>query len=196
MLDIDLEFKYAAQQIASSECGLSRRTDIVDLYTQFNKFSATQIIGEWRRNRLSVAHWVWYRLREGRRKPFKLGPYRQKLKMVIYCPQGSGTLRQQLLMMHWLCQSMPKHARECQSMPEYARLCQSITEYYRVKRRETEWNCTIHCMIINQCIINNCWRSVPLPCGQYMGIFFLWYDVEDILILRIETPGNTQGYLK
>ena len=23
----------------------------------------------------------------------------------------------------------------------------------------------------NQCIINNCWRSVPLPCGQYMAIF-------------------------
>ena len=21
------------------------------------------------------------------------------------------------------------------------------------------------------CIINNCWRSVPLPCGQYMAIF-------------------------
>ena len=23
----------------------------------------------------------------------------------------------------------------------------------------------------NQCIINNCWRSVPLPCWQYMAIF-------------------------
>ena len=23
----------------------------------------------------------------------------------------------------------------------------------------------------NQCIISNCWRSVPLPCGQYMAIF-------------------------
>ena len=56
MLDIDLEFKYAAQQIASSECDLSCRTDILDLYTQFNQFSATQIIGESRRNRLSVAH--------------------------------------------------------------------------------------------------------------------------------------------
>ena len=32
-------------------------------------------------------------------------------KMAIYCPQGSGTLRQQLLMMHWLCQSMPEYAR-------------------------------------------------------------------------------------
>ena len=24
----------------------------------------------------------------------------------------------------------------------------------------------------NQCIINNCWRSVPLPCGQYMANFW------------------------
>ena len=34
-------------------------------------------------------------------------------KIAIYCPQGSGTLRQQSLMMHWLCQSMPEHARVC-----------------------------------------------------------------------------------
>ena len=25
----------------------------------------------------------------------------------------------------------------------------------------------------NQCIVNNCWRSVPLPCGQYMVIFYI-----------------------
>ena len=49
-----------------------------------------------------------------------------KIKIAIYCPQGSGTLRQQSLMMHWLCiecQSMPEYARVCQSMPEYARVC-------------------------------------------------------------------------
>ena len=55
-----------------------------------------------------------------------------KKKMAIYCPQGSGTLRQQLLMMHWLCHSMPEHARVCQSMPEYARVCQSMPLYARV----------------------------------------------------------------
>ena len=47
-------------------------------------------------------------------------------KMAIYCPQGSGTLRQQLLMMHWLCQSMPEYARVCQSIPEYARVLPSF----------------------------------------------------------------------
>ena len=30
---------------------------------------------------------------------------------------------------------------------------------------------TLHYSLHNQCIINNCWRSVPLPCGQYMAIF-------------------------
>ena len=27
------------------------------------------------------------------------------------------------------------------------------------------------------CIINNCWRSVPLPCGQYNGHFLLIIDI-------------------
>ena len=57
------------------------------------------------------------------------------IKMAIYCPRGSGMLRQQLLMIHWLCQSMPEQARVCQvcqSMQEYARVCQSMQEYVRV----------------------------------------------------------------
>ena len=30
---------------------------------------------------------------------------------------------------------------------------------------------TLHYSLHNQCISNNCWRSIPLPCGQYMAIF-------------------------
>ena len=33
-------------------------------------------------------------------------------------------------------------------------------------------HCTLHYSLHNQFIINNCWPSVPLPCGQYMAIFF------------------------
>ena len=29
---------------------------------------------------------------------------------------------------------------------------------------------TLHYSLHNQCIINKCWRSVPLPGGQYMAI--------------------------
>ena len=60
-------------------------------------------------------------------------------KWPLYCPQGSGTLRQQLLMMHGIapcctrvCHSMPEYARVCQSMQEYARVCKSMPEYARV----------------------------------------------------------------
>ena len=52
--------------------------------------------------------------------------------MAKYCPQGSGTLRQQLLIMHWLYQSMPEYARVYKSMQEHARVCKSMQEYARV----------------------------------------------------------------
>ena len=86
-------------------------------------------------------------------------------KWPLYCPQGSGTLRQQLLMMHgiaWYCilhhiapsctilhhlapsctmlhQSLPEYARVFQSMPEYARVCQSMPEYARVCQSMSEY---------------------------------------------------------
>ena len=29
------------------------------------------------------------------------------------------------------------------------------------------------------CMLNNCWRSVPLPCGQYMAIFsVIWFKLD------------------
>ena len=44
---------------------------------------------------------------------------------------------------------------------------------------------TLHCTALytalfmhNQCIINNCWRSLPLLCGQYMAIFLLLHEIE------------------
>merc|ERR1711954_411168 len=46
-----------------------------------------------------------------------------ELKIAIYCPQGSGTLRQEYAR---VCQSMQEYARVCQSMPVYARVCQSM----------------------------------------------------------------------
>ena len=64
---------------------------------------------------------------------------KENLKIAIPCPQGSGTLRQQLLMMHWLCQGIPEYARVCQSMLEYARVCQSMPEYARVCQSMPEY---------------------------------------------------------
>ena len=75
--------------------------------------------------------------------PFKKQSYLTDLmKMAIYSPQGSGTLRLQLLMMHWLCSkclSMPEYVRVGKSMPEYAKVCQGMQEYSRVSQSMPEY---------------------------------------------------------
>ena len=53
------------------------------------------------------------------------------------------------------CNSMQYNAIPCNTMQYHAILCN-----------------TMQCHAI-PCIINNCWRSVPLPCGQYNGHCYL-----------------------
>ena len=62
-----------------------------------------------------------------------------KIKMAIYCPQGGGTLRQQLSIMHgiaWFCMVLHHLALCCTMLhhvaPEYARVCHSMPEYAKV----------------------------------------------------------------
>ena len=52
------------------------------------------------------------------------------------------------------CNTMQYHAIPCNTMQYNAIPCN-----------------TMQCHAI-PCIINNCWRSVPLPCGQYNGHFY------------------------
>ena len=52
------------------------------------------------------------------------------------------------------CNTMQYHAKPCNTMQYYAIPC-NIMQYRAIP-----------------CIINNCWRSVPLPCGQYNGHFY------------------------
>ena len=51
---------------------------------------------------------------------------------------------------------MQFHAIPCNTMQYYAIQCNTM-QYHAIP-----------------CIINNCWRSVPLPCGQYMAIFWTY----------------------
>ena len=44
-------------------------------------------------------------------------------KIAIYCPRGSGTLRQQLLMMHWLCTNLHYLALSCTILHYLALSC-------------------------------------------------------------------------
>ena len=50
----------------------------------------------------------------------------------------------------------------------------------------------------NQCIINDCWRSVPLPCGQYMAIFdfFERSQIPWLILLNISRPTNSTFFVK
>ena len=50
----------------------------------------------------------------------------------------------------------------CNAMQYYAIPCNSM-QYHAI-----------------QCIINSCWRSVPLPCGQYKAIFFIKMGVRNL----------------
>ena len=52
------------------------------------------------------------------------------------------------------CNTMQNHAIPCNTMQYNAIPCNTM-QYHAIP-----------------CIINNCWRSVPLPCGQYNGHFF------------------------
>ena len=51
------------------------------------------------------------------------------------------------------CNTMHYHAIPCNTMQYHAILCNTM-QYHAIP-----------------CISNNCWRSVPLPCGQYKAIF-------------------------
>ena len=53
------------------------------------------------------------------------------------------------------CNTMQYHAIPCNTMQYYAIQCNPM-QYHAIP-----W------------IINKCWRSVPLPCGQYNGHFFI-----------------------
>ena len=71
------------------------------------------------------------------------------------------------------CKTMQYHAIPCNTMRYYAKPC--ITMHYHAIPCNTKQYHAIPCNTMQYnaipCIINNCWRSVPLPCGQYMAIF-------------------------
>ena len=60
------------------------------------------------------------------------------------------------------CNTMQYHAIPCNTMQYYALQCNSM-QYHAIPCNTMQYNAI-------PCIINNCWRSVPLPCGQYMAI--------------------------
>ena len=60
--------------------------------------------------------------------------------------------------------TMHYHAIPCNTMQYHAILCNTM-QYHAIPCNTMQY----HAIPWN---INNCWRSVPLPCGQYNGHFF------------------------
>ena len=61
------------------------------------------------------------------------------------------------------CNTMQYHAKPCNTMQYNAIQCNTM-QYYAIQYNTTQYHAI-------PCIIYNCWRSVPLPCGQYKAIF-------------------------
>ena len=84
------------------------------------------------------------------------------------------------------CNTMQYHAIPCNNMQYYAIPCNTM-QYHAIL-----CNTMQHQAI--SCIINNCWRSVPLPCGQYMAIFKTYLVF--ITFTRLTWPVVRGSFLK
>ena len=76
------------------------------------------------------------------------------------------------------CNAMQYHAIPCNTMQYHALPCNTV-KYHAIQCKYHTIQCnTMHYHAI-PCIINNCWRSVPLPCGQFNGHFFLYQTMTE-----------------
>ena len=64
------------------------------------------------------------------------------------------------------CNSMQHHAIPCNTMQYHALPCNTM-QYNAIPCNTVKHNAI-------PCININCWRSVPLPCGQYNAIFIIY----------------------
>ena len=71
------------------------------------------------------------------------------------------------------CNTMQYHAIPCKTMQYHAIPC-NIMQYNAISCNFMQYHAIL-------CIIINCWRSVPLPCGQYKAIFYLVLFGSDFL---------------
>ena len=89
------------------------------------------------------------------------------------------------------CNTMQYHAIPCNTMQYHAIQCNTM-QYYSIQSNTMK----LHAI---PCIIINCWRSVPLPCGQYMAIFFQLVESQTCAVdgwgLMFETKSQKKSGL-
>ena len=81
------------------------------------------------------------------------------------------------------CKTMPYHAIPCNIMQCHAIPCNTL-QYPAIPCNTMQYH-AIPCNTMQYhaipCMLNNCWRSVPLPCGQYMAIFsVIWFKLDKL----------------
>ena len=85
------------------------------------------------------------------------------------------------------CNTMQYHAISCNTMQYPAIPCNTM-QYYAIQCNTMQYHA-------KPCIINNCWRSVPLPCGQYNGHFLPlldWLHLNPILAVSLTVVMHFQ----
>ena len=86
--------------------------------------------------------------------------------------------------------TMQYDAIECNTM-QYIAIAFNTKQYHAIPCNTMQYHAI-------PCIINNCWQSVPLPCGQYKVIFWNWsHPIKKltgsaIKVLNIHGTGSTQ----
>ena len=97
------------------------------------------------------------------------------------------------------CKMVQDGARWCKMVQDSAIPCNTM-QYHAISCNTMQYN-AIPCNTIQHqaipCIINNCWRSVPLPCGQYMAIFnIMTSETKNRRKKALETAVNQRKYLR
>ena len=76
-----------------------------------------------------------------------------------------------------LCNTVQCHAVPCNTMQYHAKPCNEM-QYHAIPCYTMQYHAI-------PCIFNTCWRSVPLPCGQYKAIFaFIMYAILSYIVIR------------
>ena len=77
------------------------------------------------------------------------------------------------------CKTMWYHAIQCNTMWYHAIPCKTM-QYHAIPCNTMQYHAILYNIMQYHaipCIINNCWRSVPLPCWQCNGHVYIIYNI-------------------
>ena len=81
------------------------------------------------------------------------------------------------------CNTMQYHTIPCSTIQYHVVPCNTV-QYHAVQCNTMQYHAI-------SWIINNCWRSVPLPCGQYNGHFYPQTDISSGIFFSFNDTSNS-----